>query len=249
MRIIRLAAASIWVAGAALAQDADLTILVDGAMLDHGGLVEVRALEVPGLVAVQQTITLTDRFARVTLRYPEGASYNFRFRPVPSAMTRAGIDGFLTDLLTIGGRTDYEGDVAVEYDTQDIRVFPFAEYAGEGSAERVTAAWGETEGYVDVPPADEWGARALQGVFDFGGEAPSVGLICRDQDSVTICTPDPADALLLEAQWWRSIAEGRLERLRFEALNDCYDSGGLFNRPEMCEGVAGDGWPEYVPAE
>ena len=72
----------------------------------------------------------------------------------------------------------------------------------------------------------------------------------RGADSaVTVCTPHPDDALLMEALWWRAIAEGRLERLRHDALRACYDGGGLFGRPERCDPVPGRGWPTYEPRD
>jgi hypothetical protein len=236
-------------AGAAYGQDADLTIFVDGALLEHGGLVEVWARPVNDLKAAPQTITLTDRYAKITLQYPAEASYNFRFRPVPSAMNRDGMSRFATQLLSVGTAHDNVDDVEVEFDAQDIRVLPFAEYGAAEPVERASAAWGEVERFDDPPPANEWGARALPQVFDTFGDRRVVGLICTDQGNVSTCTPDPRDALLIEALWWREIAEGRLEKLRDAALRACYDSGGLFKQPEHCDGVAGDGWPAYVPAD
>ncbi|MEL6957827.1 MAG: hypothetical protein AAGL89_02605 [Pseudomonadota bacterium] len=219
-----------WVSGAA-AQDADLTIEVRGDLLEHGGVVEV--------------IALTDRYAQVFLPYPEAGSYAYRFVPDGSQPDRAGLDRFRTEALTIGGR-DVDG---VEGDMRRIRVFPFEEYGGADDATRTSAAWGETQAFADVPPANHWGARALPWVFDTFGDRRTVGLICGMQGAVEVCTPDPADTLLMEALWWRSIAEGRLERLRNNALRDCYDGGGLLGRPSRCEAVAGDGWPTYQPAD
>lgn len=101
----RLAAGLIFAASAAAAQDADLTILVDGPLLAHGGVVEVTAVATPGAATSPQAITLTDRYTRVRLPYPEDARYNYRFRPVPEAMARDGMAGFATQALSIGGRT------------------------------------------------------------------------------------------------------------------------------------------------
>lgn len=253
MKTSVLAAVLMMAGGVAFGQDADLTILVGGAMLDHGGVVEVLALPVAGASSTPQTITLTDRYARIELRFPEGASYNFRFRPVadPAAdqASRAGMDLFATQSLTVGTHTIDGPDGLQDWDYQAIRVLPFAEYGASDPAERILAAWGQTEGYSDVPPANYWGARALPEIFEATGDKRAVGLICVETGTVRTCTPDPKDALLLEAIWWRSIAEGRLERLRDNALSDCYDSGGLFNRPERCTDAAGDGWPAYVPAD
>jgi hypothetical protein len=234
---------------AAFGQDADLTILVDGALLEHGGLVEIAAAPSPDATTEPQTITLTDRYAQITLRYPQGASYAFRFRPVPDAAGRPGLDLFATAALTIGTRTEDGPDGEQQIDTQSIRVFPFAEYGAAEPIERISSAWGETEQFDDPPPANVWGARVLEQVFDTFGDRRIVRLICTDHASVSVCTPDPDDALLMEALWWRAIAETRLERLRFDALSACYDGGGLFGRPERCDETVGDGWPAYVPGD
>lgn len=128
-------------------------------------------------------------------------------------------------------------------------MLPFAEYGDPDEAARTAAAWGVTQSFADPPPANEWGARALPGVFDTFGDRRIVRLICADDEAVEICAPDPEDALLMEALWWRAIAEGRLERLRHDALNACYDSGGLFEQPKSCDSVPGRGWPAYEPVE
>jgi hypothetical protein len=243
-----LLAGIVALAPAAFAQDAEVTILIGGDLLDHGGVVDVRALAAAGASVAPQTITVTDRYARITFRYPPGASYNFRFRPVADALARKGMDDFTTVPLSIGSLSlDGTGGLQ-EFDTQTIHVLPFAAYGASEPVERVAAAWGETEGYDAKPPAHEWGARALDGLFHDVPEEGPIGLICADVQAVTVCTPDPQDALLMEALWWRSIAEGRLERLRSDALTACYDSRGD-DRPASCEGVAGLGWPAYVPAD
>ncbi|MFV0475445.1 MAG: hypothetical protein ACK5MQ_14740 [Pikeienuella sp.] len=250
MRMSRLAALLALAAGAAVAQDADLTILVDGPLLEHGGVVEVAVVAAPDVSTAPQTITLTDRYARVTLRDPDGAGYRYRFRPVPAAMTREGMDRFLTEELSYGShQVDGPDGSPQEADWRSIRVRPFAEYGGPDEATRVAAAWGETERFADPPPANHWGARALPWAFDTFGDRRTVRLICEDDGAVTVCAPDPDDALLMEALWWRSIAEGRLERLRHNALRACYDGGGVFGSPERCEGEAGRGWPTYRPAD
>ncbi|MGL4319582.1 MAG: hypothetical protein ACRCS3_01840 [Paracoccaceae bacterium] len=244
-----LAAGFISLAGAASGQDADLTIFVDGALLEHGGLIVLDAAPSAEAPSAPQTITLTDRFARITLRYPEGASYTFRLRPSPDAAQRPGLDLFTTQALSVGSKTVDGPNGPEEMDSQDIRVLPFAEYGAAEPIERISAAWGETQEFDDVPPANVWGARALPWVFDTFGDRRIVRLICTDQANVSVCTPDPQDALLMEALWWRAIAEGRLERLQDNALSACYDSGGLFGRPSFCDGAPGDGWPVFVPAD
>ena len=242
---------AIWVcsACAAFAQDADLTIFVDGPLLEHGGVVEVTAVPLLNGSPTAQTITLSDRYARVQLPFLEGARYTYRFRPVPDVTERDGMDQFLTEILSFAGRNVDGPDGQIDADWRSVRVFPFQEYAGIDEATRVSAAWGETQAFMDPPPANHWGARALPFAFDTFGNRRTVGLICHESGAVTVCKPDPADALLLEALWWREIAEGRLERLRHDALQECYDSGGLFRRPDRCEGDAGRGWPNYRPAD
>jgi|GEM_PF-2905032 len=245
----RLAALMILAASAAAAQDADLTILVDGDLLEHGGVVEVTAVPVADTSTTPQTITLTDRYVRVQLRHRPGASYNYRFRPVPDAMSREGMNLFGTEALSIGGRTVDLPDGPTAADWRSVRVPPFAEYGAQSPAEQTDAAWGKTQAFADPPPANHWGARAMGEVFDTFGERRTVGLICVDDAAVSICTPNPDHALLMEALWWRSIAEGRLERLRHNSLRACYDSGGFFGRPETCNAEPGDGWPTHSPGE
>lgn len=247
MATVRLAVGLIWAAGLAVAQDADLTIFVDGALLDHGGVVEVTAVARPDAPTSPQTITLEDRYVRVELPYREGDSYKYRFRPVPEAMAREGMDRFVTEVLSYGGRSVEGPEGPIEADWRSVRVMPFDEYGALDSATRTAAAWGETQAFADPPPANRWGARTLRWVFDDFGDRRKVGLICADNGAIPVCTPDPDDALLIEALWWRAIAEDRLERLRHEALNDCYDGGGIFGRPKRCTGEPDRGWPSYRP--
>lgn len=245
----RLAAGLIWLASTAGAQDAELTILVDGALLEHGGVVEVTAVASPDAPIASQTIALIDRYAQVQFRYPEGASYSYHFQPAPDAMARQGMELFATEPLSVGTKTVDEPNGPQKSDWRSVRVFPFAEYGGSDIETRTSAAWGETQAFSDPPPANHWGARALMGIFDTSGNRRTVALICRDDHAVSICAPNAQDALLMEALWWRSIADGRLERLRYNGLQDCYDSGGLFHRPERCEAEPGRGWPTYRSAD
>lgn len=90
--------------GAAAAQDADLTIHIEGDLFELGGLVEILARPDADAVTTPQDVTLSDRFARITLPYPETGRYNFRFRPGPDSATREGSDGMLTRRETIGTR-------------------------------------------------------------------------------------------------------------------------------------------------
>ncbi|MFK7940404.1 MAG: hypothetical protein AB8B82_13575 [Roseovarius sp.] len=244
-----IAAGAMCLAGIAGAQDADLTILVEGDLLEHGGVVEVTAVAHAGAATTAQTITLSQRYAQVELLHLPDANYVYRFRPVPDALDRDGMDKFATEALKFGGRTVDGPDGPVDGDWRSVRVLPFEEYGGVDSATRTNAAWGETMEFAALPPANHWGARAMAYAFDTFGDRRTVGLICDDQAGVQVCTPDPDDALLWEALWWRSIAEGRLGRLNNDALKACYDSGGLLNRPKRCEGVPGRGWPTYEPVE
>jgi len=235
LRLIAVFVAFMTISGPLSAQHADLTIYVDGALLEHGGVVEVIPVATADLDPEPLSLTLTDRYARIRFPYPEGASYTYRFRPVEEALSREGIDRFQTELLSYGTA----GEV--------IRVFPFEEYGAPDEGTRTYAAWGVTQQFADPPPANHWGARALPHAFDTFGNRRTVGLICREDGPLSVCTPDPEDALLLEALWWRAIAEGRLGRLQHDALRDCYDGGTRLNRPEHCNGVPGRGWPAFEP--
>jgi hypothetical protein len=239
----------LWMTGAVAAQDAELTILVEGPLLEHGGVVDVLAVKRPGASVAPRIITLSDRYARIELPYPDGATYAYRFRPVNTETGRDGIDQFATEALTVSSRTVEGPDGPEEASMRSIRVLPFAEYGNASEAERTEVAWGVTQRHDAPPPANYWGARAMAYAFDTFGDRRTVGLLCQDQAGLRVCTPDPKDALLLEALWWRKIAEGRLERLRHDALAACYDSGGLLRRPARCDAVPGRGWPSYEPAE
>ena len=57
MREAHLAVGLIWIANALVAQDADLTIFVDGPLLEHGGAVEVTAVPASDISSDPQTIT------------------------------------------------------------------------------------------------------------------------------------------------------------------------------------------------
>lgn len=248
MRFWALACVIALLPAPAVARDADLTILVDGQLFELGGVVEVLAVAEPGATGFDQEITLQDRFARITLTYAPGATYRYRFRPAPAAMAQPGATRFLSEALTVGGRDIGEGDDRQSADYRAIRVFPHAEYAEPGSIESILAAWGDPDSQSSPPPANHWGARSLAGVFDDRPWRPSPRLTCRAQgDQVSVCTPDPADALLMQALWWESIAMSRLERLRHDALRGCYESRGTAERPRSCAPVAGRGWPAFEP--
>lgn len=222
---------------------------MDGALLEHGGVIEVTAVPIQDAPVAPRTITLTDRYVRVHLPYREDVSYKYRLRPVPGAMAREGMDRFITEELSFGGRTVEGQDGQIEADWRSVRVVPYEEYGGPDDATRASAAWGETQAFADPPPANHWGARALPRMFDNFGNQRTVRLICADNGAISVCTPDPDDALLIEALWWRAIAEERLERLRHVALTKCYDSGGIWGRPDRCKGKPGRGWPSYQPDE
>ena len=213
----------------------------------HGGVVEVFAVPSDDDDGSQQTLTLTDRYARVELTYDPQGTYLYRFKAAQDVPRNPSLDGFATAEMTIGSRRWDGPNGPLDVDYRAVRVPPMAEHSGVSEAARATAAWGTVERYDDPPPANVWGARALTDVFEKRGEKRHVRVICEEEGRVRVCSPDPDDALLMEALWWRAIAEGRLERMRHDALKACYDSGGLFGRPDFCVPVHGRGWPEYAP--
>jgi len=86
---------------AAPAQAADLTIFVDGDLLEHGGVVEVTTARTPDAPSGAQSITLTDRFATVLLRHLPDTKYGLRFQVAPDAAPRDGLEKFATELLAL----------------------------------------------------------------------------------------------------------------------------------------------------
>ncbi|MEO0372505.1 MAG: hypothetical protein AAF231_13690 [Pseudomonadota bacterium] len=241
--------AALFLAGNAGAEEPDVIFEVSGDLFEHGGLVEVWAIPADGDGPFeQQIVRLTDRYAKVEMPYDTRDGYTYRFRAAEDAPQAPNPDAFGTEPLSIGTRFITRDDEEIEADARSVRVLPMAEHGGKEEGVRAVAAWGTTQRYDDPPPANHWGARALMRMFEPRGTRRVPGLTCRQEGLLRICTPDPEDALLLEALWWRAVAEARLERLRHNALRACYDSGGLFGRPDRCDATPGRGWPEYEPA-
>ncbi|MGR3795961.1 hypothetical protein [Vannielia sp. SX4] len=230
----------------ASAQEVEIIVYVDGDLLEHGGLVELTAAEFDATPDQRYEVTVSERYAKLTLLRPRGTKYTFRFRPSPAHSDRDGIEEFSTETLTVGSHGVDTPEGTVQGDYRAVRVFPFNEYGSAYEATRIATAWGQTNRGMP-PPANAWGAMSLKAVFAFPGDTP-VGLLCDDLGALSVCTPDPADQLLLEAKWWQAIAEARLERLRHDALRDCYDSGNWLSKPASCKGIKGRGYPEYRPA-
>jgi hypothetical protein len=219
------------IAAAATPPATVLTLEIGGDLFRHGGVVVVYPIptEAGATDAAREPapLRLEARFAQVQLRYPTGGSYIFRFRPAESGPATT---AFRTQLLSIiGTDMDGVGDGMREGFTgahasggQIVRVLPQEEWGGADEATRANARWGWTQGqgYDAPPPADARGARALMGVMDDSNRR--VPLRCTGDARVQACTVEPARWAAVEARWWRAIAEGRLERLEFHALNRCY---------------------------
>lgn len=215
----------------------DLTITVGGDLLRHGGVVTVYPVPVAPDVWARETggenaatIALDSRYTEVQLRYPSDATYTYRFRPAegtPDAKAHG------TQVLSVIGTDENDRGPQMKAGFTDawssggriIRVPSLAEVSGPDETTRTMARWGETEGRDAVPPADERSARALLPVVEFGPEG--LPLQCAGDGRVQVCTIARERWPLLEARWWRSIAEQRLERLRDHALRRCYDSTWL----------------------
>lgn len=240
--IAALCAAALFAAGGAQAQQpaSGLTIQVGGDLLKHGGVVVVYSIPTPagewaatGSDDTVRPVRIEDRYALVQVRYPADGDSNYRFRPVPEA---AQADRFATQPLSIIG-TDFEGrgpkmtggfTGAHSSGGRIIRVLPEAERSLD-EATRTNARWGVTERNDAPPPADVGGARALMHLVEHGRPTEEP-LQCTGDGRAQVCTIPRQRWTALEARWWRSIAESRLERLRDRALRRCYDeapsSGG-----------------------
>ncbi|MCX8571179.1 hypothetical protein [Aminobacter sp. MET-1] len=231
-----LAAASLLIAVSDSAGEPlpDLTIDLNGDLLNHGGVVVVYTIPVPPDAWTKTVgdspatnIRLDGRYAEVQLRYPKGGRFAYRFRPVegtPDAHAHA------TQVLSVIG-TDMEDrgpqmtagfENAYSDGGQIIRVPPLAELTGQDEPTRTMARWGETERNDAPPPADQRSARALVGIVRHGPEP--IPLRCNGDQLAQVCTIPGDRWPVLEARWWRAIAEQRLERLRDRALRRCYDS-------------------------
>jgi hypothetical protein len=215
-------------------EEPDLIIEVGPTVFEHGGVLTVYPIptadknwEKIGKSVSPPTVRLDERYGVVQFRYPRGAEYTFRVRPVEGIEGR---EAFLSQVLSIIG-TDEKGNgpqmelgFTGEYSSggQTIRSLPRNEYAGADESTRANARWGYTESLDDPPPADERGARSLIGVVELG--ARPLPLTCEGDLRAQVCTIPPERHAEMDALWWRSVAESRLERLQFYALRRCYDS-------------------------
>ena len=196
--------------GAALARDADVTILVGGDLWTHGGVVAVHpvAVEPERWEALERAgtssrVRVDARYAEVQLRYPgrpngNTGRFTYRFRPAPGVeLPKAPPAGGPVRTLSVIGVD--ENGVAARM-TEGFggepstggrvhRIAPFGEWAGADEATRSAAAWGETTG--PLPPADERSARVLASIVRGGSK--DVALKCRGDALVQVCTVAEGD--------------------------------------------------------
>jgi hypothetical protein len=233
----------------------DLTIEVAGDLAKHGGVVTVYAIKVSqedwaNTIAPNalDSVRVEQRYAEIQLRYPSNGTFVYRFRPADAATPDARQATFV--LSIIGTNENGEGSElksgfkgASPSGGRIIRVPPPAEIAGESEATRSMARWGEVVGRDAPPPADSRSARSLAVVAGDDVEQPSY--VCRGAANVQVCTIATERWPLMEARWWRNIADARLERLRHHALRRCYDSRKI-ESARNCEPVPGSDEPEYL---
>ncbi|WP_105436361.1 hypothetical protein [Neorhizobium tomejilense] len=239
------------VANSAAAAITDLTIDVAGELLERGGVVTIYHLPV-GLEdwranasgSTTTTVRIERRYAEIQLRYPENGTFTYRFRAVPGSPNA---EKHRTQVLSVIG-TDTEGRGpqmvngfvdAYSSGGRVIRIPPMAEIAGEDEVTRSAARWGETEGLDASPPADQRSARALVGLLE-----PTRLQCDTSSEQVQVCQPAIGEWPTIEARWWRSIAEHRLERLKHHALRNCYDSNWFGNG--KCEADPEADEPRYI---
>ncbi|TDK39557.1 hypothetical protein E2F50_05450 [Rhizobium deserti] len=213
-----------------LAAASDLTVEIAGELLERGGAVTIYHIPVDadklqmgesGVVA--SMIRIDQRYTEIQLRYPKDGSFAYRFRPGTGSPNAA---QHWTQVLSIIGTTMEGQGPLMEHGFvgssssggRIIRIPSMSEIAGPSEATRTAARWGETEGLGAHPPGDERSVRALVGLLD------GARLQCNGGEQVQVCAPDQAQWPEIEAKWWRSIAEARLDRLREHALRRCYDS-------------------------
>ncbi|WP_313664705.1 hypothetical protein [Shinella sp.] len=218
------------------ASDANLTIEVSGALLEHGGVVTIypipitpEDLRAPDEEAADR-VAVTSRYAEVQLKYPMNGKYVFRFRnpaetPDDQKLGTQPLSVIGTDNQDRGPQMTAGFKDAYSSGGQVIRVLPRAEYAAESEAARTNARWGKVEGNDALPPADERGARALAAIVGYG--MSDFTFQCTGNASVQVCTIPPDQWPALDMRWWRDIAEARLERLDHHALRRCYNSSWL----------------------
>jgi hypothetical protein len=235
----------------------DLTIEVEGDLLHHGGVVTVHHLAVskeewpanlpPSPIA---TLKLSARYTEVQLRHPADGRVRYGFRTA-GAEVGAKADRLMTQVLSvIGSNTDNSGPLlqhgfvgANPSGGRVIRVLPIAEYAGVSDAERTAARWGQTQGYEARPPADVGGARDLIGVIE---RPRKPDMTCSGDTLVQACivAAHAWDGVTL--QWWRALAESRLERFRDRALARCYDDNLAKGGGDHCKPDPTSNEPAYI---
>lgn len=227
--------------------DTDLTIYVTGPLWELGGVIHVIPLPTTkDLPEGPQDITVSARYTEVQLRYPQDATYFFRFRPASDVADAEHAARFATQAMSIGGvgpdglgaemKIGFIGDRTSG--TQTIRILPYDEYA-----QPEWPNWGKTQGHKAKPPADIRSARALMALIRHRLTEP-IPQICSGTFVVQTCVIAPYALPYVEAQWWRMIAEQRLERLRHHALRHCYDNRSVFATGN-CKEVPGSDEPEY----
>jgi hypothetical protein len=232
---------------------ADLTIEIEGAILKHGGVVTVYPIKTPtaewSAIAAGSpaTVRIAGRYAEIQLRYPEGGTYTYRFRPI--GLAEAGKHG--TQVLSIIGTDGEDRGPRMKAGFTDayssggrvIRVPPLAEIHGAGEAERSNARWGITEGHDAPPPADQRSARAFVMIARGATPIRLPPLTCQGGPNVQVCGFTAEQWPMLEARWWRAIAEQRIDRMRDRAVRRCHDSSWTSGR---CDPVPTSDEPEFV---
>jgi hypothetical protein len=236
----------------------DLTIEVEGDMLRHGGVVTIYHVPVlqaewPANLAQSPiaTLRLSARYAEVQMRHLAEGTVRYRFRTA-GADASATPDRLMTQVLSvIGTNTDNSGPLLGQgfvggrtSGGRIIRVLPLAEYAGVDEATRTAARWGETQGYEAPPPADERSARMLVSVIEHRPGKPD--MTCSGDALVQACivAAHAWDGVTL--QWWRALAESRLERFRDRALARCYDDNLAKGGGDHCKRDPTSNEPAYV---
>jgi hypothetical protein len=234
----------------------DLTIEVEGDLLRHGGVVTIYHIPVlqaewPADLAQSPVVTvrLSARYAEVQLRHPAEGTVRYRFRTAGAGESS---DRLMTQVLSvIGTNSDNSGPLLSHgfvggrtSGGRIIRVLPAAEYAGVDEATRTAARWGETQGYEAPPPADERSARTLVGVIE--GRPRKPDMTCSGDTLVQACivAAHAWDGVTL--QWWRFLAEGRLERFGDRALRRCYDDNLAKGGGDHCKPDPTSNEPAYV---
>jgi hypothetical protein len=238
----------------------DLTIEVEGDLLLHGGVVTVYNIPVPrtdwpsGLAPSPfATLRLGARYTEVQLRHPAEGTVRYRFRTADAGKgENVGSDRLVTQVLSIiGSNSDNSGPLlsqgfggANPSGGRIIRIPAQAEYTGKDDATRTVARWGQTERYDAPPPADERSARTLVSVVVDRPHAPE--MTCSGDDLVQTCVITARAWEGVTLQWWKTLAETRLERFRDRALRRCYDDNLAKGGGDHCKPDPRSNEPAYV---